>query len=215
MGRASWAALTLIGLSGCIVNPRPLEVPRTRGAMVLLVSTEMPTPIDVIARHAWLVVREKGRSEFERIELGGFGSGPFEGVGGEQLHAVWVGPEAERAIPCLLKHERSERDEIEDGYLPWPGPNSNTFVDRLLRACGLNADLPATAIGKDHRGLVGVSWTSGGTGAQFETPVAGIRLGLKEGIELHLLRFALGLDLWPPALIVPFGSGRIGFDDRQ
>lgn len=215
MGRATCAALTLVGLGGCVVNPRPLDVPRTREAIILLVSTEMPTPIDVIARHAWLVVREKGNSQFERIEFGGFGSGPFEGLGGEELHAIWVGPEAERAIPCLREHEGGEEADIRDGYLPWPGPNSNTFVDRLLRTCGLKADLPATAIGKDHRGLVGVSWTSGGTGAQLETPIAGIRLGLKEGIELHLLRFALGLDLWPPALIVPFGSGRIGFDDRQ
>src|SRR6185295_8172560 len=160
MGREIWAALSLVAVSGCVVNPRPLDVPRTREAMVLLVSTEMPTPIDVIARHAWLVVREKGEARFERIEFGGFGSGPFEGVGGEALHASWVGAEAERAIVCLRRHARHEREQIEDGYLPWPGPNSNTFIDRLLRACGLNADLPATAIGKDHRGLVGASWTS-------------------------------------------------------
>ena len=36
-------------------------------------------------------------------------------------------------------------------YLMWPGPNSNTYVDAMLRSCHLHVDLPATAVGKDHR----------------------------------------------------------------
>ena len=200
---------------GCVVNPRPLDVPRTRGAVVLLVSTEMPSPIDTIARHAWLVVRKKNESVFYRIEYGGFGSGPFGGVSGELLHAVWVGEEAEHAIPCLEHHANLGERRIRSGYLPWPGPNSNTFVDELLRACDLHADLPATAIGKDYRGVAGASLTSGGTGVQLETPLVGLKLGLKEGVEVHLLSFVLGIDVWPPALLVPLGSGRFGFDDRH
>jgi hypothetical protein len=87
-------------------------------------------------------------------------------------------------------------------------------VDTLLRACDLHADLPASAIGADYRGWLGVSWTSGGTGFQVESPVVGFKLGLTEGVEVHLLGLALGVDLWPPALIVPLGPGRIGFADR-
>ncbi len=140
--------------------------------------------------------------------------GPFDGVANERLHAVWVGPEAERAIHCLRENKAAYLQPVHDGYLPWPGPNSNTLVDQLLRKCDLHADLPATAIGKDYRGVIGASTTSGGTGVQLETPLAGLRLGITEGVELHLFAFALGIDFWPPAVIVPFGAGRVGFDDR-
>jgi len=86
----------------------------------------------------------------------------------------------------------------------------------MLRRCGLRASLPATAIGKDYRGLVGASWTSEGTGFQVETAIfgLGLRVGLREGVEVHVLGLAIGVDLWPPALIVPLGSGRLGFADR-
>ena len=62
--------------------------------------------------------------------------------------------------------------------------------------------------------MVGVSWTSGGTGVELETPVAGVRLGLTEGVVVQILGISLGIDFWPPALIVPLGPGRLGFDDR-
>ena len=122
--------------------------------------------------------------------------------------------EAERGIDCLVKNEGAVEAEIYPHYLPWPGPNSNTFVDRLLRLCDLHADLPPTAIGRDYRCVIGMSLTSGGTGFQIETPIFGLRIGLTEGIEVHLLALAFGIDLWPPALILPIDPGRLGFDDR-
>ena len=57
---------------------------------------------------------------------------------------------------------------------------------------------------------MGFSKTSGGTGVQLESPLVGLRVGLTEGIEVHLFGLALGVDLWPPAIIVPLGPGRIG-----
>ena len=44
--------------------------------------------------------------------------------------------------------------------------------------------------------------------------VAVVYLGLKEGIELHVIGLSIGIDFWPPAIIVPLGPGRIGFADR-
>jgi hypothetical protein len=178
----------------------------------LLVSDGMPEPISFIARHAWFAVRDRGG--WHRVEVGGGGGEPLEkwGAGDVRVHGVWRGAEAERAIPCLGRE--AEEYHRTRRYLVWPGPNSNTFVDVLLRACGLHADLPVTNIGKDYRGPIGVSLTSGGTGVQLETPLFGLKLGLKEGVELHLMGVGIGIDLWPPALIVPFGPGRLGFDDR-
>ena len=96
----------------------------------------------------------------------------------------------------------------------FPGPNSNTFGDEMLRRCKLHASLPATSVGKDWRGWIGAGVTSEGTGVQLETPIFGIKLGLKEGIEIHVIGLSFGIDLWPPAIIVPLGPGRLGFADR-
>ena len=38
----------------------------------------------------------------------------------------------------------------KDRYLPWPGPNSNTFVAWVLRKAGVEFDLPWKALGKDY-----------------------------------------------------------------
>ncbi len=212
-GRARLGLLAaLLLLSSCVIGKRALKVPEGDDAVILLVTTQMPQPITDIARHAWLAVRKKGEKNFRRIEVGSFGSGPFAGESGIMLHAIWRGKKAEKAIPCLYEHQSRYRPGRK--YLPWPGPNSNTFIEALLRRCRLRADLPATSIGRDYRGLIGVSRTSGGTGIQLETPLVGIKVGLKEGVEIHFFALALGIDLWPPALIVPFGPGRIGFDDR-
>src|SRR5262249_32966398 len=81
------------------------------------------------------------------------------------------------------------------------------------RACDIHVELPATAIGRDYRGVIGASVTSAGTGVQLETWVAGAKLGLEEGVELHFLDLALGVHLWPPGITVPVNPGRIGVDD--
>ncbi len=199
-------------LGACVILRRPVAVPDGDDAAIVLASTAMPEPIAEVGRHAWLAVREKGQTEWQRIEYGGFGSGPLDGLSDVRVHAIWRGDEAARAIPCLRANRELAQPEP---YVMVPGPNSNTFVDRLLRWCHLHADLPATAVGKDFRGLIGITRTSGGTGFQIETPLVGLRLGLKEGIQVHLFTLAFGIDLWPPALILPLGPGRLGFDDRQ
>jgi hypothetical protein len=209
-GRALAIIVVSCGMS-CVIGQRPVKVPDGTDAAIVLASTAMPEPIAEVGRHAWLAVRETGSTEWQRIEYGGFGSGPLDGLSDVRVHGVWTGEVAAKAIPCLRAHVDLAQPEP---YVMVPGPNSNTFVDRLLRWCGLHADLPATAVGKDFRGIVGVTRTSGGTGFQIETPLVGVKVGLKEGIEIHLLTLGFGIDLWPPAIIVPLGGGRIGFDDR-
>jgi hypothetical protein len=84
----------------------------------------------------------------------------------------------------------------------------------MLRRCRLHASLPATSVGKDWRGWFGITRTTEGTGFQIETPFLGLRIGLKEGIEVHVIGLSLGIDVWPPAIILPLGPGRLGFADR-
>ena len=227
LATASAVALVL-ALGSCVIGKRSLTLPSNEQATVVVGSSALSEPLDGIARHPWIGLREAGGEEWERWEVmccpdssphstvKQSNLSPLSDYGGGgrdvRLHGVWTGKRAERAIACV--REKAPQYPHRNRYLAWPGPNSNTFVDHLMRACGLHASLPAPSIGKDYRGLIGASFTSGGTGIQIETPLVGVRIGLKEGIELHLFSFAVGIDFWPPALIVPIGPGRIGFDDR-
>lgn len=210
-------AALFAALTGCVIAQRPVRIPPGDDAMIILASSALGPPMNHMARHPWLAARKRGETEWYRWEVGGNPHGgpleDFGGTGGDvRVHEVWRGAEAERGIACLEREAPPWLDALE--YRAWPGPNSNTFADVMMRRCGLHASLPATSIGKDYRGVLGVSWTSEGTGFQIESWLVGVRLGLKEGVEVHVLGLAVGVDLWPPALILPLGPGRLGFDDR-
>ena len=40
-----------------------------------------------------------------------------------------------------------------------------------------------------------------------------MKLGLKDGLEIHILCLTVGVDIWPPAIETPFG--RLGFPERS
>ncbi len=202
-------------LVGCVV-PRPLAslAEREATSYVAVLSGEMPPPIDMVARHAWIIAHVPGHHD-RRFEYGGQGgSKPFDDfTGGDvMLHGAVTKrrDEMPAMIECLERAHREERKDHPD-YFPIPGPNSNTYVDYLLRACGIAVELPATAIGRDYRGIIGASVTESRTGIQFESVLFGIRLGLVDGIEFHFLSFVFGLHFWPPGITLPVNPGRIGF----
>ena len=100
-----------------------------------------------------------------------------------------------------------------DRYRSWPGPNSNTFLAHIGRAVPeLRLDLPATAIGKDYLANGDLTAVSpSGTGVQVSLfGLAGLLVGLEEGVEVNLLGLSFGLDLNRPALRLPV-AGRLGF----
>jgi len=188
---------------------------------VALLTGTLGHPLDDIARHPWFAIRKAGETDWRIYEVGGGGGAreadPFrhhQPYGNPILHKVWRGEDAERAAACFEQHGEQVRERIERGYVFYPGPNSNTYGDAMLRTCGLHASLPATSVGKDWRGLFGAGVTSEGTGLQLETPVLGVKIGLKEGVEVHVIGLSFGIDLWPPAIILPLGPGRLGFADR-
>ena len=209
------ALLALLG--GCVVFPHSKAEPPNDQTTVMLVTGTLGGPMEGIARHPWFAVRRVGESDWRIYEVGGGGAPPpFTGssYGNVMVHKIWRGEDADRAAECIERVAPGIENDIDEHYIFYPGPNSNTFGDRVLRACKLSAALPSTSVGKDWRGLVGAGITSERTGVQLETPVIGVKLGLKEGVELHVLGLSIGVDLWPPAIIIPLGPGRIGFADR-
>ncbi len=209
----------LLALVGCTFARQPLVLPPNDQTTVMLLTGELGHPIENIARHPWLAVRRAGDREWLFYEVPGVchcGDSPFHHSPYLDviLHATWRGEEADRAADCLAREAPAIIERIDAGYIFYPGPNSNTFGDEILRKCHLHASLPSTSVGKDWRGLIGAGVTSEGTGLQLETPVLGVKVGLKEGIEIHVIGLSFGVDLWPPAIILPLGPGRLGFADR-
>lgn len=201
-------------VSGCVVPRREAVLPPRGDSYVAVLSGQMPPPIDLVARHAWIVVQHANQPHL-RFEYGGReGPDPFDNFTGGDVAVHAVFPMSEETLReterCLSSASRDFHDRFPD-YFPIPGPNSNTYVDLLVRACGLAVELPATCIGRDYRGAIGASVTSSRTGVQLESVVAGLKLGLVEGIEVHVLGLALGVHFWPPGLTLPVNPGRLGF----
>lgn len=164
------------------------------------------------ARHTWLDYRESIGSKWRRIEIVNKNSGlihrelkpgEFEKKtrwGGE---IVVLGQSDGKENPNFVNEIDSYANGYDAGvYRPYPGPNSNTFAENLLREVdGVSAVLDHNAIGKEwgfHFGR-----TAGGSGIEVETPVFGLALGLREGIELSMLGFSGGFSVFPPALKIP------------
>jgi hypothetical protein len=120
-----------------------------------------------------------------------------------QPDAPWFGSPAElyadkrgEGVDDLIKRiDKAARAYPYAGtYTLWPGPNSNTFVAWIARQVPeLQADLPATAVGKDYIGSTFVATAPSGSGWQFTLGgLFGVAAGPVEGFELNLLGLNFG-----------------------
>jgi uncharacterized protein DUF3750 len=175
----------------------------------------------IFAVHSWIVVKERDARRYTRydytawgepIRIDGFApDGRWFGAIPETVVSV-DGEQAERLIPKIRAVVETYRFSAYGDYSPWPGPNSNTFVQAALDTVPeLKAVLPPTAIGKDfpyHGAWIGL--TPSGTGVFASLGgYLGLTVGWVEGIELNFFGGVLGLDLRRPALKFP-GLGRLG-----
>lgn len=226
--RVAFAAATVITAFfhvGCVVSTRgtaatlPDEgLPKRDRPHVLVLSGEMPGALRDISRHSWIVanvVDGAGARRYRRYQWLGKAEAkdtdnPFDyfGSGAVAIHGVVTDDVAEK-VACL-ERETKLYDDFNCGC--WPGPNSNTFADGLIRKCGLGIELPATALGKDYRGVIGASITEGRTGVQLETWPFGVKIGAKEGVGVDLAGLPVGVHFWPPGIDLPFNPGRVGWD---
>ena len=180
------------------------------------------------AVHSWIATKEKNADYYVTYQVIGFylrRSGSALVIQKDIPDRYWYGekpelieeicgPAAERAIVQIKK--LAAEYPYKRLYVPWPGPNSNTFVAHIIRNVEeLKVELPPLAIGKDwldNGALFGK--TPGGRGWQFSLfGLFGVALGLDEGIEINLLGLSFGIDIMHPALKLPL-IGRIGFDNK-
>ena len=179
------------------------------------------------AVHSWISIKEKNASQYTNYHVTAWGArrdGDSVWINQDLPDRRWFGADAdmivslkgEKAEAAILKIKKAvENYPYRNTYRIFPGPNSNTFISYILRQTPeIGVELPPTAIGKDwinEGDFFGVSETN--TGFQVSAlGVLGFTLGLGEGVEVNLLGMSFGLDLWRPAIKLPF-VGRLGFAD--
>jgi len=114
---------------------------------------------------------------------------------------VVTGARAREAIEVL---QHPEPFWTDGSYRAFPGPNSNTFAERIVRATpSLTTQLSPNAVGRDYAPFR-LGRTGSGSGIELETPFLGAELGLREGVQLHVLQLPVGVRFWPPAILLPF-----------
>jgi len=178
--------------------------------------------------HTWIATKRRSENQYTRMEVLGYAVS--RGRDAVRIRTgspdnYWFGnrPQLLREIRGAEKvdalidrlYTAAKSYPFNDVYTVWPGPNSNTFTAYVARAVPeLRLDLPSNALGKDYVPLKNfVSKSPSGTGAQISLKgYAGLLLGLEEGLEINVLGFTAGVDLYPPALKLP-AAGRIGFSD--
>jgi len=128
---------------------------------VRLWTASLPYALGALASHHWFAVYDPAEGRWRRWEVwqsrgaGGTSWGhvhldlmrPDSPVGGgpARVAAEWRGQAAE-AIRAVL--ENPEAFPHRDRYRYWPGPNSNTYVEWVLRSAGVACDLGPRAIGR-------------------------------------------------------------------
>jgi len=219
-----WLALVSLGLAGCAGMP-PSALPQEPANLVVVKTVRIPTTepwVSRFASHTWLDVKNGAENAWERLEILSKESGvmiyPITSAEA-RADARWTnrveviglvsGDAAEKMIPALVERAKNYPDRAN--YSAWPGPNSNTFITYLARETpGLHLQFNHNAVGKDYVPWFYVGPSVTGTGWQVDTWLVGLQIGLREGIEVHLLQFTFGISIFPPALKLPF-LPKLGF----
>ena len=175
----------------------------------------------IFAVHTWIVVKEKGAAQYSRYDYTAWGEpirsngfapdGRWFGAVPEAVAAV-DGAVAEALIPRIRYVIENYKFRAYGDYSPWPGPNSNTFVQATLDAVPeLRGVLPPTAIGKDYPYAgrwFGLTASGNGLFATLDGYL-GLKIGWVEGFEINFFGAVVGIDIRRPALKLP-GIGRLG-----
>jgi len=184
--------------------------------LIMVKDIDIPSSEPLIiqfATHTFLDYRESLDSPWNRIEV----TNPKSGIVHEEISVAaahtrkrWgervriLSQSDGRANPHFARDIRAYAASYNDSvYKPYPGPNSNTFMEKMIRKVdGVSAILDQNAIGKENGFYAGK--TTGGSGLKLQTPIVGVALGLKEGVEVSVIGFSAGVSIYPPSIRIPF-----------
>ncbi|MFL6576671.1 MAG: DUF3750 domain-containing protein [Povalibacter sp.] len=199
------------------------EVASTPEAVVQVYSARTVSWRGYFGVHTWIAAKPSHADAFTVYEVIGYRlhrTGNVVVVHQRVPDGYWFGnrPELLRdvrgaGVDAIIERIEAavQRYPYPDQYHVWPGPNSNTFTAFVMREVPeLRVDLPPTAIGKDYLGIKSVGMTPSGTGGQVSLfGLAGIMVGVEEGVELNVLGLTFGLDPRSLSVKLPL-VGRLG-----
>jgi len=210
---ASWRAADW---SSAGTLPHPSDEPE---ASIRVMAARTGGLKGIVSVHSWQLIKAEGASQYDRYEVVGWGNPvrhngrPPDGrwYSNEPVAILTLrGAEAARLIPNVEAAIREYRWSQHGSYKVWPGPNSNTFVATVLAAVPeLGAELPPTAIGRDFPNGSWLARTASGGWSVSLGGFAGMRLGLREGIEVNLGGLVAGVRFDEFAVVLP-GFGALG-----
>jgi hypothetical protein len=173
--------------------------------------------------HSWIAVKPSNAREFLVYEVMGWRlsrTGTALVERNRPADGYWYGNRPELlgdirgpGVDAIIQRIEAAVKEYPypSRYHVWPGPNSNTFTAFVLRRVPeLRVDMPPTAIGKDYLGWRSFNRTPSGTGAQVNLAgLAGVAVGLEEGLEVNILGLNFGVDPKSLSIKLPI-VGRLG-----
>ncbi len=210
-----FAVLWLI-LVACLFSSCGFQAVVRPDSLVVVKDIDIPksgAKIAQFATHTFLDYRADVGSPWRRVEV----TSPRSGVVDREIRSAvaysgWRWGERVRILsqsdgkgnPHFVRDIRDFVAVHDDSvYRSYPGPNSNTFMEQLVREVdGVSALLDHNAIGKEVGFYMGR--TAGGTGVKIQTPIAGLALGLKEGVEVSAIGLSGGISMWPLSVRIPF-----------
>lgn len=164
------------------------------------------------ARHSWVDYRPDVNSPWRRIEVLNETSGLLHNE--IDLETAQSNQRMQRRVRVLAQSDGKSNPDFArelnefaqnydaSTYTPWPGPNSNTFAERLVREVdGLSAQLDHNAVGKNYGFHAGR--TAGGTGVELQTSLLGAAIGVREGIQVSVIGLSAGISFVPFSLKIP------------
>ncbi|PCJ58797.1 MAG: hypothetical protein COA79_12055 [Planctomycetota bacterium] len=114
---------------------------------------------------------------------------PNDGVGGGPSFLVktWIGENALKINQTI--YSCNDNFSYKAYYLPWPGPNSNTYISSILEKSRIPYSLPISAIGKDWRGLFQYKKDRETKSFIFQILTFGFKYVANRFWEIHFLGF--------------------------
>ena len=173
------SCVVLSVLSGCATRPSTTAAERPT---IMVKSVRLPVRnwlpwYTRFAEHTWIDFYHAGtwhRVEWDDVdhiimsEMSA--TRAFSNVRWEREVAVHEQFSGDWTVPVMTKILEIATDyEDVQNYRPWPGPNSNTFINWLTREVGLPIVMPPTALGKDYTKWLRAGLTASNTGIELET----------------------------------------------
>jgi len=184
--------------------------------LIVVKDIDIPSAEPLIAQfatHSYIDYRESVGSPWYRVEVYNAKSGVVHKK--ISLASAYAKKRWKERVRILAQSDGSANPDFAEDirdfvknyddsvYQAYPGPNSNTFIEKLMRSVdGVSAMLDHNAIGKEKGFYLGK--TAGGTGVEAQTPMLGLALGMKEGVEVNALGLSGGVNFYPPTLRIPF-----------